>query len=73
MFSLQTGLFTFLLLIMIRENNAQSFSGHIEMIPSVMEQVIEVGSELTLTCVTDRWHGISWQLPDYVVKYPEVS
>lgn len=73
---LQSVLFTFLLLIMIRENHAQTFPGGIEMIPNVTEQVIEAGSELRLTCKASSYddeNKISWQLPDDIIKYPEVS
>jgi hypothetical protein len=46
------------------------------MIPNVTEQVIEAGSELRLTCKVSSYddeNKISWQLPDDIVKYPEVS
>ena len=68
-------LFT-ILVVKVRENHAQAFGGYIKMIPNVTEQVIKAGSELTLTCkvrypsVENR---ITWQLPDYILKYPEVS
>jgi hypothetical protein len=73
--SLNAVLFTFLVL-MIRENHGQAFGGGIEMIPNMAEHVIEAGSELKLTCkasLSGDENKISWQLPDNIVKYPEVS
>ena len=67
-------LFT-ILVVKVRENHAQIFNGNIELIPNVTEQVIPAGSELKLTCKVNRFGDgvISWQLPDWIVKYPEVS
>jgi hypothetical protein len=67
-------LFT-ILVVKVRENHAQAFlSGNIEFIPNVTEQVIPAGSELKLTCKVDSFGDgeISWQLPDWIIKYPEV-
>ena len=68
-------LFT-ILVVKVRENHAQAFlSGNIELIPNVTEQVIPAGSQLKLTCKVNRFGDgeISWQLPDWINKYPEVS
>ena len=67
-------LFT-ILVVKMRESHAQIFSGEIEFIPNVAEQVIPAGSELKLTCKVNRFGDgeISWQLPDWIVKYREVS
>ena len=67
-------LFT-ILVVKVRENHAQRFGGNIEFIPNVAEQVIQAGSELKLTCkgVPFLDGDISWQLPDWINKYPEVS
>ena len=67
-------LFT-ILVVKVRENHAQRFGGNIEFIPNVAEQVIQAGSELKLTCKVNRFGDceISWQLPDWIVKYREVS
>ena len=68
-------LFT-ILVVKMRENDAQIFSGEIEFIPNVAEQVIPAGSELKLTCKVNRFGDdapISWELPDWIFKYPEVS
>jgi hypothetical protein len=67
-------LFT-ILVVKMRENDAQIFSGEIEFIPNAAEQVIPAGSELKLTCKVNRFGDgeISWQLPDWIVKYREVS
>ncbi|XP_046637871.1 vascular endothelial growth factor receptor 1-like isoform X2 [Daphnia pulicaria] len=46
------------------------------MIPDVTQQVIQSGSNMTLTCIADNYldragiSKISWQLPDNIVKYP---
>jgi hypothetical protein len=68
-------LFT-ILVVKVRENHAQRFGGNIEFIPNVAEQVIQAGSELKLTCKVNRFGfgdgEISWQLPDWIIKYPEV-
>jgi len=64
------------LVSMVKENHAQAFSGTIEMIPDVTQQVIQSGSNITLTCIADSYlddsgvDRISWQLPDNIVKYP---
>ena len=68
-------LFT-ILVVKMRENDAQIFSGKIEFIPNVAEQVIQAGSELQLTCrVSNSFDGdgITWQLTDSKNKYLEVS
>jgi hypothetical protein len=69
-------LFT-ILVVKVRENHAQAFSGEIKFIPNVTEQVIQAGSELKLTCKVDSFAfgdgEISWQLPDWIFKYREVS
>ncbi len=66
------------LVSVVKENHAQAFSGTIEMIPDVTQQVIQSGSNITLTCIADTFldragiSRISWQLPDNIVKYPTV-
>jgi hypothetical protein len=66
----------FVLVSVVKENHAQAFSGKIKMIPDVTQQVIQSGSNMTLTCIADSYldragiSRISWQLPDNIVKYP---
>ncbi|EFX73007.1 hypothetical protein DAPPUDRAFT_253800 [Daphnia pulex] len=43
----------FVLVSVVKENHAQAFSGTIEMIPDVTQQVIQSGSNVTLTCIAD--------------------
>jgi hypothetical protein len=59
-----------------------SYAQRIRLLPDVAEQVIDVGSNITLTCIFEDLKSyssisavapLSWQLPDYIVKYPEVS
>lgn len=68
-----------ILVSVVKESQAQAFySGKIKMIPDVTQQVIQSGSNMTLTCIADTYldrAGISkifWQLPDSIVKYPTV-
>jgi hypothetical protein len=68
-----------IVLVSVKENQAQAFyRGKIKMIPDVTEQVIQSGSNMTLTCIADTYldragiSKISWQLPDNIVKYPTV-
>lgn len=68
-----------ILVSVVKENQAQAFySGKIKMIPDVTQQVIQSGSNMTLTCIADTYldragiSKISWQLPDSIVKYPTV-
>ena len=44
------------------------------MIPDEGNQVIEVNSTLTLTCISE-WgeQNISWILPDYLSHFPKVK
>jgi len=74
-----TAIQTAVLIVLVsvaKENHAQRFGGTIEMIPDVTQQVIESGSNITLTCIADSYldyagvNRISWQLPDNIVKYP---
>ncbi|EFX73005.1 hypothetical protein DAPPUDRAFT_110251 [Daphnia pulex] len=65
------------LVSVVKENQAQAFyRGKIKMIPDVTQQVIQSGSNMTLTCIADTYldragiSRISWQLPDNIVKYP---
>ena len=46
----------------------------IKMIPDEGNQVIEVNSTLTLTCISE-WgeQNISWILPDYLSHFPKVK
>jgi hypothetical protein len=73
--AIQTSILFFLVSV-VKENHAQAFSGTIEMIPDVTQQVIQSGSNMTLTCIADSYlddsgvNRISWQLPDNIVKYP---
>jgi hypothetical protein len=67
----------FVLVSVVKENHAQAFyrRGTIEMIPDVTQQVIQSGSNITLTCIADSYldragvNRISW-LFDNIVKYP---
>jgi hypothetical protein len=68
-----------IVLVSVKENQAQAFYiGKIKMIPDVTQQVIQSGSNMTLTCIADTYldragiSKISWQLPDNIVKYPTV-
>jgi hypothetical protein len=72
--AIQTSILFFLVSV-VKENHAQAFSGTIEMIPDVTQQVIQSGSNITLTCIADSYldragvNRISW-LFDNIVKYP---
>jgi hypothetical protein len=55
----------------------QSANQRIQMIPDGDEQVIDVNSTLTLTCISqlddhDKSYNISWILPEYLDKFPKV-
>ncbi len=55
----------------------QSDNQRIQMIPDGNEQVIDVNSTLTLTCISelddhDKFYNTSWLLPEYLDKFPEV-
>jgi hypothetical protein len=55
----------------------QSANQRIQMIPDGDEQVIDVNSTLTLTCISelddhDKSYNISWMLPEYLDKFPKV-
>jgi hypothetical protein len=65
-----------IVLVSVKENQAQAFYiGKIKMIPDVTQQVIQSGSNITLTCIADSYldragvNRISW-LFDNIVKYP---
>jgi hypothetical protein len=75
--SVQLALFIFYFVLVAQQSSAQ----RIRLIPDVPEQVVAVGSNITLTCIFEdiqHYTGISavaplsWTLPDYNVKYPEV-
>ncbi|XP_046645651.1 vascular endothelial growth factor receptor 1-like [Daphnia pulicaria] len=56
----------------------QSANQRIQMIPDGDEQVIDVNSTLTLTCISqlddhDKSYNISWILPEYLDKFPKKS
>lgn len=61
-------------MVMLLIVTAQSGSQRIQMIPNVKEQVIQSNSTLTLTCFSemDKHNNISWMLPDYLEKFPDV-
>ena len=76
--SVQLALFIFYFVLVAQQSSAQL----LRLIPDVPEQVVGVGSNITLTCIFEdiqkyiligAVEPLSWTLPDYNVKYPEVS
>ncbi|XP_046463668.1 uncharacterized protein LOC124209635 [Daphnia pulex] len=60
----------------------RSYAQRIRLLPDVAEQVIDAGSNITLICIFEdlKFYSkisavapLSWELPDYIVKYPEES
>lgn len=75
--SVQLALFIFYFVLVAQQSSAQL----LRLIPDVPEQVVAVGSNITLTCIFEdikfyteisAVEPLSWTLPDYNVKYPEV-
>jgi hypothetical protein len=75
--SVQLALFIFYFVLVAQQSSAQL----LRLIPDVPEQVVGVGSNITLTCIFEdiktyiliyAVEPLSWTLPDYNVKYPEV-
>nr|CAH0113532.1 unnamed protein product [Daphnia galeata] len=76
--SVQLALFIFYFVLVAQQSSAQL----LRLIPDVPEQVVAVGSNITLTCIFEdikfyilrgAVEPLSWTLPDYNVKYPELS
>lgn len=59
--------------ILIRQSDAQSNDVRGEMIPNTKHQIVETNSTLVLTCIYGHSYNVSWELPDFISRFPEVT